>query len=520
VVAIPALGERIPSGQQELVVTKNWGGRVPTVAVIGAGFGGIGMGVRLKKAGIHSFTIFEKGADVGGIWRDNTYPGCCCDVPSHLYSFSFEKYRSATVGYPAQREILEYLHQVALKYGLHDHLRLNAEVTAARYDEDSGRWTITLAGGEQHTADVVVYAVGQLHRPRLPDIPGRDTFEGVSFHSARWNHDHDLTQRTVAVIGTGSSAGQLIPHVARAARRLHVFQRSASWVIPKPRLEFRGPTRLAFKHLPFLQSAYRAAIYLAGDLVLWPVVPTGWSALPVKWVARWHMRNQVRDERLRRKLTPDHPIGCKRIVMDSNYYPALNRDNVELVTERITRITPTGIETEDGTHREVDTIVYASGFRTTEFLAPMEIQGKQGINLHEQWHGTAQAYLGVAVPNFPNLFILHGPNSILGHNSNVFMIECQARYIIKCLRMLSSTPRGGLEVRQDAMTEYKRQLDRAIDRTVWREGCQSWYKTASGEVTNPWPGSAGRYQRLLRRPDRHAFHLIPAAGDAERAPTG
>lgn len=492
-------------------MTQNWHGREPTVAIVGAGFGGLGMAVELKQAGIESFTIFEKGADVGGIWRDNTYPGCGCDVPSHLYSFSFERYRSEECRYPRQHEILAYLQGVTDKYRLRDHLRADSEITTARYSQSEARWTITTARGEEHVADVVVYAVGQLNRPSLPDIPGRETFEGASFHTARWNHDYDLARGNVAVIGTGSSAAQLIPHVARTANRLHIFQRTANWVIPKPRSAFRRPTRLAFKSLPFLQSLYRTAVYTMADAALWPIITRGWSARPATWVARGHLRRQIRSGELRRKLTPDHPIGCKRIVMDSNYYPALNQPNVELVTDRIGRITPTGIRTKDGCDRGVDVIVYATGFRTTEFLVPIEISGVDGRNLHDQWRDRPDAYLGLAVPNFPNLFLLHGPNTILGHNSNIFMIECQVRYILKCLRLLAAAKRGGLDVRRDAMDRYQRQLNKAIDRTVWRDACRSWYKTESGHVTNPWPSSTRRYERLLRRPHPDAFHLIPAA---------
>jgi cation diffusion facilitator CzcD-associated flavoprotein CzcO len=495
--------------QERGMTTMSWAGRTPTVAIVGSGFAGLGMAVRLKQAGVESFTILEKGAEVGGVWRDNTYPGCGGDVPSHLYSYSFEKYRSTSQRYPAQREILGYLQQVAEKYGLRRHLRLNCEVASARYDESTGTWTVATVGGERHTVDVVVFGVGQLDRPYVPDFAGREAFRGVTFHSARWDHDRDLTGRDVAVIGTGSSAAQLIPQVASQARRLYVFQRTASWVIPKPRERFGSPTRLAFGWLPALQAAYRCGVYLAAEAVLWPVVVGGWSASPMKWVARRHLARQVPDPRLRRQLTPDYPIGCKRIVIDSSFYPALSRPNVELVTAKIARMTDTGIQTEDGLVHRVDTIVYATGFRTTEFLAPMEIVGRDGRKLREEWKDGAQAYLGMAVSHFPNLFLLHGPNTILGHNSNIFMIECQVRYVIECLRVLSNGHRGSLEVRPEAMADYQRRLDRSIRRTVWRAGCQSWYKTDAGRVTNPWPRSTVRYWWSLRQVDRAAFHTVP-----------
>lgn len=478
----------------------------PEVFIIGAGLGGLGMALYLKRAGIESFTIFEKGDDVGGVWRENTYPGCGCDVPSHLYSYSFEKYRNPSRRYPKQSEILAYLQNVARKYGIHRHIRLNREVAEARYDEVTSRWTITTADGDRHAADVVVYAVGQLHRPNYPDIPGRDSFAGTAFHTARWKDDYDPTGRNVAIIGTGSSAAQLVPHVARQACRLHLFQRTAGWVLPKPSAEFHGITRAALTRFPFFHALYRAGIYAIADTTLAPVITRGWSAPIVERIARRHLAAQIDDPRLRKLLTPNHPIGCKRPVIDSNFYPALNASHVELVTEPIARITPRGIDSANGASREVDTIIYATGFRATEFLVPIRIFGKNATDLHEQWRHGAEAYLGMAVPNFPNLFIIQGPNTILGHNSNVFMIECQARYILQCLRMLEGQ-HGGLEVRCTAMAAYQAHLRRAIDRTVWTS-CQSWYRTELGKVTNPWPGSSRLYRRLTRHPVPEAFQLV------------
>ncbi|MCP3804864.1 NAD(P)/FAD-dependent oxidoreductase [Allokutzneria sp. A3M-2-11 16] len=480
--------------------------RFPAIAIMGAGFGGLCMAAELKRAGIDSFTIFEKEGDVGGIWRDNTYPGCGCDVPSHLYSFSFEKYRDVALRYPEQREILAYLQHVTDSYDLRGHLRTGAGIASADYSESTGRWVVRTTSGETHIFDIVISAVGQLHRPKLPDIPGRDDFKGESFHTAKWNHDYDLSGRDVAVIGTGSSGAQLLSHVARVARRVDVYQRTPNWVVPKPRTEFGPVTRWAFTRLPFTQNIYRALNYLAADLALSPIIARGWSARPAEWVARRHLRKQIRDPLLRAKLTPDYPIGCKRILIDNTFYPTLNRANVELVTDGISRITPTGIVTADGEHRDVDAVIYATGFRTTEFLVPMRVRGRGGVSLDERWADGAEAYLGMALPEFPNLFFVHGPNTILGHNSNIFMIECQVRYVLSCLRLL---PGGGLlEVRPEAMRDYQRWLEKAISRTVWPTGCQSWYKTASGRVTNPWPASTMRYRKLTRRDPADAFRVL------------
>ncbi|SEG38206.1 Predicted flavoprotein CzcO associated with the cation diffusion facilitator CzcD [Nonomuraea solani] len=478
----------------------------PHVAIIGAGFGGLCMAIQLERAGIGTYTVFEKADDLGGTWRDNSYPGAGCDIPSHLYSYSFEKYASWTRRYPGQPEILGYLEHCADKYGVRGKIRFGAEVRRAVFDES--RWQVTSAteGGRERTEafDVVVMSVGQLNRPRLPDIPGMAEFEGISFHSSRWNHDHDLTGRRVAVIGNGSSAAQFIPPVAERAEHLYVFQRTPNWVIPKPDATFAPLTRLALHFVPGLQRAYREWIYRYAEGTLYPALAQGWSVGLLRQRALRHLRDQVPDPELRAKLTPDYPPGCKRVVIDSMFYPALTRPNVDLVTDRIVRITPKGVETTDGL-REVDTIVYATGFRSTEFLAPMEIAGRGGRSLEEQWKGGAAAYLGISMPNFPNLFLLYGPNTNLGHNSIIFMIECQVNHIMACLPYLSGPP---MEVRPEAMAAWNRQLGAAMERMVWGEGCQSWYKTADGRVTNNWPGPTTLYRRLTARPPRPAYQVV------------
>lgn len=471
-----------------------------SVIIIGAGFGGLCMAAELKRAQINSFVILEKAHEVGGIWRDNTYPGCRCDVPSHLYSFSFEKYRSSTSRYPGQEEILDYLISVSNKYDLRRNLETDAEAVSADYDETNRKWTVVTRRGRRYEADVVISAVGQLHRPKLPDIPGLESFEGSAFHTAQWDRDHDVTDRDVAVIGTGSSAAQLLPHVAQQARRVYVYQRTPNWVMPKPRAQFGPVTRFAFERLPFLQTAYRGLNYFAADLALSPVITRGWSFRPAEQIARWHLRRQVPDRVLRERLTPDHPIGCKRILIDSLFYPTFSRSNVELVTQRISKITQNGVATEDGKIRKAQVIVYATGFRTTEFLVPMEVHGRGSISLHDEWESGAEAYLGMVVEGFPNFFLVHGPNTILGHNSNVFMIECQVHFIMNCLKLLP----GAVELRPEVMRSYRKWLDRAISKTVW-QGCQSWYKTDSGRVTNPWPASSMRYRKLVRREPSAAF---------------
>jgi cation diffusion facilitator CzcD-associated flavoprotein CzcO len=484
----------------------------PQIAIVGAGFGGLCMAIELQRAGIDSFTIFDKGSDIGGIWRDNVYPGCSCDVPSHLYSYSFEPYRDTARRYPDQADILNYLHDIANKYRLHPHLRLGSEITAAHYHEHTGRWTLTVNGTETYVVDIVIYAVGQLHRPYLPDILGRSDFAGASFHSARWDTGHNLNGQRIAVIGTGSSAAQLIPSIAQQAQQLLVFQRTPTWVLPKPRATFSVPVQHALQRISGLHSLYRACLQVIGDAIFWPAITRGWSAKPLEWAARSYLRTQIQDATLRRALTPNHPIGCKRVILGNNYYSTLTQDHVQLITAPIHHITATSIVTADGAQFPIDTIIYATGFRTTEFLAPIDVHGAHGIKLQAQWRDGAQAYLGVTVPNFPNLFLMHGPNTILGHNSNIYMIECQARYIVKCLRMLPSNHRGSIEVRPDAMTHYQHQLTKALARTVWTD-CHSWYRMQDGLITNPWPGTTMRYRRMLRTPQPASFDVreIPSA---------
>ena len=473
----------------------------PRVAIIGAGFGGLCMAIRLERAGIGSYTVFEKAGDLGGTWRDNGYPGAGCDIPSHLYSYSFEKYASWTRRYPGQAEILGYLHHCADKYGVRRKIRFGAEVTAASFD--GSQWHLT-TDGEPEAFDVVVMSVGQLNRPRLPDLPGMAEFNGTSFHSARWNHEHDLTGRRVAVIGNGSSAAQFIPHVAARAARLEVFQRTPNWVIPKPDATFPPATRLAFRYLPGLQRAYREWTYRYAENALYPALAQGWSRDLLKKRALAHLHAQVRDPRLRAKLTPDYPVGCKRVVIDSAFYPALCRPNVDVVTDKIVRVTPNGVQTAESAH-EADTIIYATGFRSTEFLSPMRVTGRGGRDLAEQWADGAEAYLGISAPNFPNLFMLYGPNTNLGHNSIVFMIECQVNHIMACLPYLS--PGRRLEVRPEVMAAWRAQLDASMARMVWG-GCQSWYRTAEGRITNNWPGPSTLYRRLTARPPRPAYRQV------------
>ncbi|WP_433635560.1 flavin-containing monooxygenase [Nocardia sp. CA-120079] len=488
------------------------------VIVVGAGFGGISVAVELKRVGIQRFLVLEENPEVGGVWWDNTYPGASCDVPAHLYSFEFDPYQDPTIRYPGQRETLNYLRDVADRHGLRPHLRLNTAVAAATYSDHDGRWTITTRGGESYRADAVVWAVGQLHRPHIPHIPGQDTFRGAAFHSARWDHSVDWAGRDVAVIGTGSSGAQIVPEVARTARSVTVYQRTASWVLPKPSARFGPLTRWAFAHIHALHRLYRAALYHGADRVLPPIMTGGWSARPAQWAARMHLWWRIRDPELRGRLTPRYRIGEKRILIDSAFYPALQQPHVQLVTDPIDCLAPDGIRISDGTERRADLVVYATGFKASEFLRPITICGRAGVDLHEQWRGGAEAFCGLAVEGFPSMWMIAGPNAFHPSGSNPAMKAFATRFIVRGIQYRNRLGTA-IEVSPDAMRQYRRWLDAAMSRTVWPDGVPSWFKADSGRVTSPWPATARLFDQMTRQDPAHAFVAVPAAPPAPD-PTG
>ncbi|WP_331760997.1 NAD(P)/FAD-dependent oxidoreductase (plasmid) [Nocardia sp. NBC_01377] len=483
-----------------------------TLVIVGAGFGGLTMAAELKTAGIDDFAILESGHDLGGVWRENTYPGCTCDVPSHLYSFAFDPHRSTEVRYPDQAAILTYMQDVAERHGLRSHLHTGVQIATAEYDDTTGTWTLTTTGGQHILAEYVVWAVGQLHRPAIADLRGLATFGGHAFHSARWDHSADLTGH-IAVIGTGSSAAQIVPHLARTAARVTVYQRTAAWILPRPRERFGPISRAALRSVPGLHRIYRHGIYRAADLVLAPIMRGGWSARPAEWIARAHLRRHVSDPWLRSRLTPDYRIGEKRILLDNNFYPALTLPHVELVTDEIDHVSADGIHTTDGTFRQAQVIVLGTGFTASQFLGGITVRGRDGADLHAQWQqaGRSEAYFGLAVPNFPNMFLIAGPNSFTAANSNPAIKASQARYIMRALA-LGTRLRTPIEVSASAMVDYRRWLHDALADTVWSTGVPSWFKQPDGAVTNPWPGSASAFERMTAhaRPE-HDFVTVPSA---------
>ncbi|WNG54031.1 NAD(P)/FAD-dependent oxidoreductase [Archangium gephyra] len=470
------------------------------VAIIGSGFGGLCMAIRLRHTGIEDFVLLEKEHEVGGCWRDNTYPGAACDVPSHLYSFSFERKTDWSRHFASQVEILDYLRHCAGKYGLRRHLHVDTEVTGAEFDEAAGLWRIHIADGRTLEARVLVSACGQLNRPALPRLPGLERFEGKQFHSARWDHGYPLEGRTVAVIGTGASAIQFVPQIAPRVKQLFLYQRSAPYVLPKPDRAYGWLERALFSRLPASQLGSRWWTYWQYESRVLVFEGPAWVSGILERRFHRHLERSVPDPRLRQTLTPTDPIGCKRVLLSNDYYPALTRPNVEVVTEGIREVTRHGLITVDGKEREVDALIHGTGFQATDFLAPMRITGRGGRELNAAWREGAEAYLGLTVSGFPNLFLLYGPNTNLGHNSIVFMLESQVRYVLACLRVLRERNLRFLDVRPDAQRDFNARLQRSLERSVWAADCSSWYKTADGRNTNNWPGFTFHYRRQTRGP--------------------
>ncbi|MFN2450858.1 MAG: flavin-containing monooxygenase, partial [Candidatus Dormibacteria bacterium] len=409
------------------------GGRtVVRVIVVGAGFSGLGTAIRLRRAGMNDFVVLERAAELGGTWRDNHYPGCCCDVPSHLYSFSFELNPEWTRAFAPRAEIQDYLRRTAQKYGVMPHIRFRHELTAAVWDEPSARWLVETAGAA-YSAELLVLGTGALSHPMVPRLPGAEVFAGTAFHSATWDHDHDLTGKRVAVIGTGASAIQFVPELQRRAQHLQIYQRTAPWILPRWDYRVTRAEKALLAAVPRLSLVLRGAVYAALELrVVGFTHPRLMKS--VERVARWHLRRQVANPALRAKLSPSYTFGCKRLLLSDDYYPAVSQANVEVVTTGIREIRPHSIVAGDGTERAVDTIVWGTGFRATEFPIASRVVGRGGLSLADRWQGSPTAYLGVTVPNFPNLFLMTGPNSGLAHSSMVYMIESQINYILDCLR--------------------------------------------------------------------------------------
>jgi len=490
------------------------------VFVVGAGFGGLGMAIKLAERGERDFLVAERGGDVGGTWRDNTYPGAACDVPSQLYSFSFAPNPTWSRSFSPQPEIQDYIRRIAERSGVLDRFRFHTTVEDAAWDKQARRWRVRTSAGEL-TADVLVSAAGALSDPKLPDIDGIDSFQGEVFHSAQWNHDYDLTGKRVAIIGTGASSIQIIPEIAKKVAHLDVYQRTAPYVMPRHDREYTAVEKLAFKYVPGVQKLYRTAIYWGRECFVPGFTVNPKLALPAKKAALGNIAKGITDPELREKVTPNFQIGCKRILISNDYYPALDRDNVDVVTDRIAKVTANAVVTTDGTEREIDAVIVATGFHTTDLPIAAHIRGRDGVSLAEHFaeHGM-QAYKGATVAGFPNLFFIVGPNTGLGHSSMVFMIESQIAYVLDALAKMRATGVAAVEPTPQAQKRWNDDVQRRMKRTVWSVGgCSSWYLDEHGRNVTLWPRTTFAFRRLTSEFDSQAYVATPAAATTSHTST-
>lgn len=490
---------RIPDTTTEIV----------DVVIVGSGFGGLGMAIKLKEAGNHNFVILEKDNEVGGTWRDNSYPGCACDVQSHMYSFSFAGKADWSKRYAPWNEIQKYILETTEKYGLRQHIRFGQEVIGANFDESTGQWTIRTATGDTLIARHWVLASGPLHEPQYPKIKGLENFKGKVFHSARWDHSYDLKGKNVVSIGTGGSAVQYIPEIAPEVKQLFVFQRSPAWVIPRDERLYSSLSKKLFASFPALRKLHRARLYWSNESRVWPIFNPA-VARTLQKLAEGFIRFQVKDKETARKLTPNYTLGCKRILISNKYYPAFNRDNVELVTDGILEVRENGIVTRDGVERPADCIILGTGFIVDPriYMKDFELTGLGGRKLNEDWKDGAEAYYGTTVSGYPNMYQLVGPNTALGHNSIIFMIECQVQHILNCMNLLKEKDGDYINVRPEVQQRFNSRIQEKLKGTVWSSGCQSWYQQADGKNFTIWPASTWRFWMETRDLKPGAYEVV------------
>jgi len=484
------------------------GGRHVRVAIVGSGFGGLGMAIRLKERGIHDFAVLERADDVGGVWRDNRYPGCACDVQSHLYSFSFAPNPSWTRRFSPQPEIRAYLARCADEFGIRPHIHFRTDVERAEWDAGALRWRLTTSRGVM-TAEVLVAAPGALSEPRLPAVPGLEAFRGEVFHSARWDESAELTGRRVAVVGTGASAIQIVPAIQPVVSRLVLFQRTPPWVLPRHDAPLGPRTRRWMDRVPPLRRAMRGSLYAIREVFGLPFRHPRLAAVPERMAQR-HLEAQVPDPALRRILTPTYAIGCKRILLSDDYYPALTQPNVRVVPSGLVRVEADSVIGEDGVAHAVDAIVFATGFHVTDFPFASRIRGAGGRVMSEVWGASPKAHLGTTVAGFPNLFVLSGPNTGLGHTSVLLMIEAQVEHVLNAMQYMQRNGIAAVAPTAEAQNEWIAEVDRKMEGTVWTSGgCRSWYLDETGRNSTLWPGSVGSFVRRVRPFVDEDYHLYP-----------
>jgi cation diffusion facilitator CzcD-associated flavoprotein CzcO len=489
-------------------------GRHRRIVIVGAGFSGLGMAIRLKQSGIEDFAVLERAPDVGGCWHFNTYPGCRCDVPSHLYSFSFAPNPGWTQTYSPQAEIRDYLRRCADEFQIRPHLLTGVEVQGAAWHEDEQRWVLDTSAGTL-TASVLISGMGPLTEPKLPEVPGIESFEGKTMHSARWDHDYELSGKRVASIGTGASAIQYVPAIQEKVEKLYVFQRTAPWIMPHSGRPISDRERSLFRRQPAVQKLVRGTVYLTKEMLVLGFVKYPRLMGALERLSRSHMQKQVSDHELLEKLTPEYALGCKRILPSNHWYPALQQPNVEVVAGSLREVRPHSVVGSDGLEREVDAIIFGTGFHVADPPVAEQVRGRDGRLMREVWGGTPRAYLGTSVPDFPNLFLLLGPNTGLGHSSMVLMIETQIEHVLQAIRAMERRGASTIEVRRRVCEEFNQQVDARMEGTVWDSGCASFYLDATGRNGVLWPDWTWRFRRLATRFDAEAYQMT---GAPERTP--
>jgi cation diffusion facilitator CzcD-associated flavoprotein CzcO len=480
----------------------------PSIAVVGGGFGGVGAAVMLRREGYEDVTVFEKGERVGGVWQHNTYPGAACDIPSHLYEYSFAP-NSWSRRYAPQAEIRAYIEGVARRFGVLNRIRTGTEVVGARWDEERAKWLLETTGGP-HEADLLITACGQLSVPKAPPLAGLESFEGAAFHSAEWRHDVDLAEKRVAVVGTGCSAIQVVPAIQPEVTRLDVYQRSPGWTLPKLDFEYSARARAIFRRLPPVRRLDRASVFAFHEIAAAGLTQQRWLLPIFRAAAKRQINAAIADPELRSKVTPSDEMGCKRIMLTDDWYPALTEPNVELIVEGIDAVTPRGIRDATGEERPVDAIVFATGFASHDFVAPMEIVGDGGRSLTEEWAEVARAYLGISIPGFPNMFLLYGPNTNGGSGSIVNTLECGIGHVLAALREMENARARRIEVRPEVAEAFDRELRAALAKTVWHSGCSNWYVDENGNDPSNWPWVWSTYKRRTERLVPGAYELADA----------
>jgi cyclohexanone monooxygenase len=477
------------------------------IIITGTGFSGICVGIQLKKIGFHNFTIVEKANEVGGTWRDNTYPGAACDVPSNLYSFSFEPNPNWSRNYSGQKEILNYIKHCVKKYDLDQHIIYNWEVKGAVYFEKEGIWELENQLGKKLKANIAIVGNGPLHIPSLPDINGIKDFKGEIFHSAQWNHAYDLQDKNICVIGTGASAIQFVPEIQPKLKNLYLMQRTAPWVLPKPDGPFSATQNVLFEKIPFIQKINRDFIYYFNESQVVGMMYESRILKLGEYLGKRHLKKNIKDEKLRQKLTPNFRLGCKRVLLSNNYYQAIAQPNVDVITDGIQQFTKDSVVTNDGKERKIDAIILGTGFHVADSFQYYNVKGKNGVELKDVLGNAPEAYYGTSINQFPNLFIMLGPNTGLGHNSMIYMIESQTNYIMDAIQKMLKEDIKSIDVKEEVQTKFNQEIQKKLEGTIWLSGCKSWYLSEDGKNHTVWPGFTLEFRNRTKKINLDDYHI-------------